>query len=112
MTFDPPMWLSFSSLDTLLPWPWYSPTVPELRWGGSRSQSVDQPQNLLEQFPRHHNLDNLEDIAKCLRGGYLFKELGFERLDLEKNDKQKVISTLEAILARLRGELKDRAQGH
>jgi len=32
-----------------------------LRWGWSSSQSVDQPQDLLEQFSRHRDLGHLED---------------------------------------------------
>ena len=37
------------------------PTVPVLRWGWSWSQPVDQPQDFLEQFPRHRDLGHLED---------------------------------------------------
>jgi hypothetical protein len=32
-----------------------------LRWGRSRSQLIDQPQDLLEQFLRHRDLGHLED---------------------------------------------------
>ena len=40
------------------------PPLQLLRWGGSWSQSIDQPQDLLEQFLRHRDLGHLEhDVA-------------------------------------------------
>ena len=42
------------------------PTVPILCWGRSWSQSVDQPQDFLEQFPRHRDLGHLEDDVAAM----------------------------------------------
>ena len=40
------------------------PPLQLLRWGWPWSQSVDQPQNLLEQFLRHRDRSHLEyDVA-------------------------------------------------
>jgi hypothetical protein len=37
------------------------PPLQLLRWGWSWSQSIDQPQDLLEQFLRYRDLGHLED---------------------------------------------------
>jgi len=37
------------------------PTVPALRRGRSWSQSIDQPQDFLEQFSRYRDLSHLDD---------------------------------------------------
>ena len=44
------------------------PTVPALRWGRSWLQSVDQPQDFLEQVLWHRDLGHLEDgVASVVR---------------------------------------------
>ena len=44
------------------------PSLQLLRWGWPWSQSIDQPQNFLEQFLRHRDLGHLEDdVASMAR---------------------------------------------
>jgi len=42
------------------------PPLQLLRWGWSWSQSIDQPQDLLEQFLRHRDLGHLEDDVAAM----------------------------------------------
>ncbi len=42
------------------------PPLQLLRWGWSWSQSIDQPQDLLEQFLRHRDLGPLEDDVAAM----------------------------------------------
>ena len=43
-----------------------SDSLQSLRWGWPWSHSIDQPQNLLEQFLRHRDLGHLEDDVAAM----------------------------------------------
>ena len=60
-TFDPSIWLFSSPFRHTPPVMMTHPLRSVLRWGRSRSQLIDQPQDLLEQFLRHRDLGHLED---------------------------------------------------
>ena len=65
-TFDPPIWPFSSSFRHTPPVVITHPPLQLLRWSRSWSQSVDQPQDFLEQFPRHRDLGHLEDDVAAM----------------------------------------------
>jgi hypothetical protein len=65
-TFDPPIWPFFSSLRPTPP-PDDASTLQPPRSGRPWSQSVDHPEDFLEQFLRHGNLGDPEDDVAAAR---------------------------------------------
>src|SRR5580704_11193845 len=61
MTSDPSIWPFPSSFRRTPPVVMTHPLRSVLRLSRSWSQSVDQPQDFLEQFSRHRDLGHLED---------------------------------------------------
>jgi hypothetical protein len=65
-TSDPAMWPFFLATRHTPSVVMTHPPLQLLRWGWPWSQSVDQPQDFLEQFLRHRDLGHLEDDVAAI----------------------------------------------
>src|SRR6266536_148154 len=66
MPSDPAIWPFFLAFRHTPSVAMTHPTVPVLLWSRSWSQSVDQPQDFLEQFLRQRDLGHLEDDVAAM----------------------------------------------